>query len=84
MATRVGRYVWEIDPDKMPMDELKALKEYLDDKIETREFWLNRMHDLIDEAEKAGFQFTMFSPYALTNLTTLRQNINVKVKEKWV
>lgn len=88
MSTRIGKYTWEIDPNEMPMDELKCLKEYLDDMFEIRErdkkVWLNRMYNLIDEAREAGFQFTMFTPCTWTNLTAYKENINIDIKEEWV
>lgn len=88
MATRIGKYVWEVTLEEMPMDELKALTEYLNDTFEKRQrekdFWLSRLYYLIEEMKAAGFQLTYADNNIWTNLTVNQDKLNVEIKEEWV
>ena len=79
---------WLITPETMPMDELKALKDYIDDTFERRlvekGFWLSRLYYLIDEIKAAGFQLTYAEDNVWANLTVNQDKLNLEVKEKWV
>lgn len=88
IALRIGKYVWDITPEEMPMDELKALKEYLDDTFEVREsekgFWLGRLYYLLDEMKAAGFQLTYTDDNIWSNITVNQDKLNIEIKEEWV
>lgn len=88
-VVRVGKYVWEINPANMPMDELKAFSEYTQDcfdrkKQEESEKLLSQMESLIETARKLGWQFTYLDDTIWTNLTTNKDNIGIEIKDEWV
>ena len=82
------KYAWAITPEVMPMDELKALKEYIDDTFEVRQrekgFWLSRLYYLIDEIKAAGFQLTYADDNIWSNITVNQDKLNLEIKEEWV
>ena len=83
-----SNYNWMIKPELMPMDELKALKDYVNDTFELRQrekdFWLSRLCYLIDEIKAAGFQITYNDPTTWTNLTVNKDKLHIEIKEEWV
>lgn len=83
-----SNYNWMIKPELMPMDELKALKDYVNNTFEFRQrekgFWLSRLYVLIDEIKAAGFQLTYTDDTIWSNITVNQDKLDLEIKEEWV
>lgn len=86
-STRVGRYVWEIDIEKMDIEELKALHMLCRDKIRQKQaeaMYKEKMIELLAEAAKHNVQLALSDDNIYANLTAARFNIIAQEKEYWV
>ena len=83
-----SKYNWMITPETMPMDELQALKDYVNDTFELRQrekdFWLSRLYVLIDEIKAAGFQLTYTDDNIWSNITVNQDKLDLEINEEWV
>lgn len=86
-STRVGRYVWDIDLDRMDVEELKALSMVCRDKIKQKQaeaLYKERLVELLAEAAEHNVQLALSDDNIYANLTAARFNIIAQEKEYWV
>ena len=86
-STRVGRYVWDIDFDKMDVKELKALDMLCRDKIKQKQaeaLYKEKLVELLAEAAEHNVQLALSDDNIYANLTAARFNIIAQEKEYWV
>ena len=85
--TRVGRYVWDIDLDKMDVEELKALDMLCRDKLKQKRaeaIYKEKLVELLAEAAEHNVQLALSDDNIYANLTAARFNIIAQEKEYWV
>ena len=86
-STRVGRYVWDIDFEKMDIEELKALDMICRDKIKQKRaeaIYKEKLIELLAEAAEHNVQLALSDDNIYANLTAARFNIIAQEKEYWV
>ena len=86
-STRVGRYVWDIDFEKMDIEELKALNMLCRDKIKQKQaeaLYKEKLIELLAEAAEHNVQLALSDDNIYANLTAARFNIIAQEKEYWV
>lgn len=86
-STRVGRYVWDIDFEKMDLEELKALNMLCRDKIKQKQaeaLYKEKLIELLAEAAEHNVQLALSDDNIYANLTAARFNIIAQEKEYWV
>lgn len=86
-STRVGKYVWDIDFEKMDIEELKALNMLCRDKIKQKQaeaLYKNKLIELLAEAAEHNVQLALADDNIYANLTAARFNIIAQKKEYWV
>lgn len=86
-STRVGRYVWDIDFEKMDIEELKALNMLCRDKIKQKQaeaLYKEKLIELLAEAAEHNVQLALSNDNIYANLTAARFNIIAQEKEYWV
>jgi len=86
-STRVGRYVWDIDFEKMDIEELKALNMLCRDKIKQKQaeaLYKEKLVELLAEAAEHNVQLALSDDNIYANLTAARFNIIAQEKEYWV
>lgn len=86
-STRVGRYVWDIDFEKMDIEELKALNMLCRDKIKQKQaeaLYKDKLVELLAEAAEHNVQLALSDDNIYANLTAARFNIIAQEKEYWV
>ena len=86
-STRVGRYVWDIDFEKMDIEELKALNMLCRDKIKQKQaeaLYKEKLIKLLAEAAEHNVQLALSDDNIYANLTAARFNIIAQEKEYWV
>jgi len=86
-STRVGRYVWDIDFEKMDIEELKALNMLCRDKIKQKQaeaLYKEKLIELLAEAAEHNVQLALSDDNIYANLTAARFNIIAQEREYWV
>ena len=86
-STRVGRYVWDIDFEKMDIEELKALDMVCRDKIKQKRaeaIYKEKLIELLAEAAEHNVQLALSNDNIYANLTAARFDIIAQEKEYWV
>ena len=86
-STRVGQYVWDIDIDKMDIEELKALEMLCRDKLKQKRaeaIYKEKLVELLAEAAEHNVQLALADDNIYANLTAARFNIIAQEKECWV
>lgn len=86
-STRVGRYIWDIDIEKMDIEELQALEMLCRDKLKQKRAeaaYKEKLVELLAEAAEHNVQLVLSDDNIYANLTAARFNIVAQEKEYWV
>lgn len=86
-STRVGRHVWDIDFEKMDIEELKALNMLCRDKIKQKQaeaLYKDKLVELLAEAAEHNVQLALSNDHIYANLTAARFDIIAQEKDYWV